>query len=110
MMQYTRTTHNFNNDSREWEYRGFSDKKFSKKADWAYGYEKSPRGISAFKHGEWKTLVEIVTDNIDHWKQNNIHTDTTLKDKTIEIQNQVSADIKVFLMADMITYKDATLV
>lgn len=65
---YTRTTHNFNNETREWEPR----KELRKKIDeeWALNsLLKSPVGIHALDSGRWQTLWVIVDENKKYAEQ-----------------------------------------
>ena len=55
MKYYTRTTHDFNNKTREWEFR------------WElYGvkfHENSCLGVHALESGRWMNLAEIIAEN-----------------------------------------------
>ncbi len=60
MKYWTRTTHNFNNETREWEFcEEFSNSKIE---------EKTPLGIHALDSGRWSSLNEIIGENIEYCK------------------------------------------
>lgn len=59
MKNWTRTTHNFNNETREWEYRGDSEKiPLSLEIP-----TRSALGVHALCSGRWCSLDEIVKEN-----------------------------------------------
>lgn len=64
MKYWTRTTHNFNNETREWEYvdRPYNRANFSRNA-------KSTLGIHALISGRWQSLYEIVDENRQYYEQ-----------------------------------------
>jgi len=63
MKYWTRTTHNFNNETREWEYRKELDK-FENK-----NIFNSLLGVHALDSGRWKTLEEIYHENEEYYEQ-----------------------------------------
>lgn len=72
MKYWTRTTHNFNNETREWEYVA-PDWETIKEVD---GSTKSILGIHALDSGRWHALWEIVSANkkyYDQYHESEIH-------------------------------------
>ena len=62
MKYWTRNTHNFNNETNEWEFKeGFYDM-----SDWTFN---SILGIHALDSGRWKTLEEICNENQRYYEQ-----------------------------------------
>lgn len=79
MKEYIRTTHNFNNETREWEFRG--DKGNDKHGIWDYknndeklkllrketGHLYS-MGVHALERNYWMTIDQIVTETIKMYR------------------------------------------
>jgi hypothetical protein len=62
MKNWTRTTHNFNNETREWEHRTELPEIDSK-------HLKSTLGIHALVSGRWMVLWEIIGANKEYYEQ-----------------------------------------
>jgi hypothetical protein len=64
-MYYTRTTHDFNNKTRMWEYKGVSVE-----ADIVQQKSlKSCIGIHALNSGRWMRFMEVVRANQEYYEQ-----------------------------------------
>jgi hypothetical protein len=60
MKYWTRTTHNFNNETREWEFR----KEIPFNCPDAGGI-----GVHALESGRWMTESEVISENLDYFEQ-----------------------------------------
>jgi hypothetical protein len=65
MKYWTRTTHNFNNETREWEFKG----DYGDATQQAHFTGKSTLGIHALISGRWQSLHEITSENQEYYKQ-----------------------------------------
>ncbi len=65
MKYWTRTTHNFNNETREWEFRG----DYGDAAQQGNFIGKSTLGIHALDSGRWHNLHEIMHRNFEYYEQ-----------------------------------------
>lgn len=61
MRYWTRTTHNFNNQTREWEFR--------KELEIEHPEYQSVLGVHALDSGRWMALIEIVNANLKYYQQ-----------------------------------------
>lgn len=69
MKYWTRTTHNFNNETREWEYRNdLRERDIKDPLGEQRTVGKSILGIHALDSGRWMSLHEIVESNRGYYE------------------------------------------
>ena len=69
MRYWARTTHNFNNETREWEFREELRKDYIQYSSMCHDPFRTPLGIHALDSGHWHSLHEIIWRNIEYQKQ-----------------------------------------
>ena len=70
MKEYIRTTHDFNNETREWDFR-FSSEHDQKRSDELRTLEGSSwsMGVHAMEQDQWRYLRSIIDTTIDMWER-----------------------------------------
>lgn len=120
MKEYIRTTHNFNNETREWEYRG--DREGEKFIEWndstvrdklSFRQTKWSFGVHALKSDMWMSINWVVDETIEEYKGHAsdrteeflefIKTDTNYREI---IQKDVEKELEYLIELDMVRGRD----
>lgn len=113
MKEYIRTTHNFNNDTREWEYRKENDKKWESPE---LIYRKTPKwsfGVHALMDDKWMNMRWIIDETIK-LHQDCAGVNTEKFDKFIQntpnyrkiIKQCIEKELKILIKLDMVRVRN----
>ena len=113
MKEYIRTTHNFNNSSREWEYRRDKGGDKYNDSDWMFPVIppiKWSLGVHALRSDRYSYLRTIIDETILYFSNDGQFKEKFLKTENIRdaVRKDILKELEILIKLDMVRAKEVT--